>query len=470
MASQSTLPPRTFGLRSNQTLNLGELIDILTFQSKAHTSLTDIRRHADWMCVLVNFGCLIFAILQGFYLGVVSEAFTWGVPIFLTSLAVTRAGAGNTWTMHLNGWLLVAMAALHVQLGKGMVEYHFSFYMLLPMMLMYRDPKPLLTMGLVILLHHLLFDMLQRSGFQAYVFSGDFSGFHAIALHAFYIAVFVIILSFLAHTLRQHATTAQEATELLSHLDKETGVNFKIRAVADEEGKVSRFGKVFNDYADNMSFIVSAFRMLRADIRELTDIASELGADNTFQLTQNAKASNNLRDFVHKLGSQTKQAQSSAELSKKITDDCFDLINELNLSSDLLSKITQQSFQAHQHIQQLLPELAGDSVLQSKLLTISAGLDHLAERTQSFMSKMDSFKGGLNAIENQAVSMDRSTNQWIEEGHSNQRRGWEVLGAMETMQSRTENAFNALNNTVETIMRSGDVVREMERRLSRFDV
>lgn len=470
MASQSTLPTRPFGTRSDQSLNLRELIDILTFQSKAHISLTDIRRHADWMCVLVNFGCLVFALLQGFYLGVVDEALTWGVPIFLTSLAVTRAGAGNTWTMHLNGWLLVAMAALHVHLGKGMVEYHFSFFMLLPMMLMYRNPKPLLTMGMVILTHHLVFDMMQRSGFHVYVFNGSFSGLNAIALHAFYIAVFVGILCFLAVTLRQHAATAQEAAELLGHLDKETGVNFKIRAAADQEGKVSRFGKVFNDYADNMSFIVSAFRMLRADIRELTDIASELGADNTFQLTQSAKASNNLRDFVHKLGSQTKQAQSSAELSKKITDDCFDLINELNLSSDLLSKITQQTFQAHQQIQQLLPELANDAVLQNKLLTINAGLDHLAERTQSFMSKMDSLKGGLNAIENQAVSMDRSTNQWIEEGHSNQRRGWEVLGAMETMQSRTENAFNALNNTIETIMRSGDVVREMERRLSRFDV
>jgi len=454
----------------SKSLNFSELFEILTFQSKAHTSLEDIRRHADWVCVLVNFGCLVFALVQGFGLGVMKEALSWGIPIFLTSLAITRAGAGNRWTMHLNGWLLVAMAALHVHLGRGMVEYHFSFFMLLPVMLTYRDPRPLWSMGLVIVIHHLLFDALQRAGFECYIFRGPFSGMPAIMLHGFYITVFAGILSFLAYTLRQHAVAAQETAELLGYLDKETGINFRHRVQADEEGKVSRFGQVFNDYADNMNFIVSAFRMLREDIRELTHIASELGADNTFQLTQNAKASNNLRDFVHKLGSQTKQAQVSAELSKKITEDSFDLINQLNQSTELLGKITQQAFQVNQQIQHILPDVQHQEILHNKLLTASAGLDYLAERTQSFMSKMDSFKGGLDAIENQTLSLDRSTHEWIEEGHANQRRGWEVLGAMESMQARTESAFNAVTNTVETIMRSAEVVREMERRLSRFDI
>ena len=97
-------------------------------------------------------------------------------------------------------------------------------------------------------------------------------------------------------------------------------------------------------------------------------------------------------------------------------------------------------------------------------------LDSLNERTNAFMAKMDVLKSGLSAIENQVVSIDRATHQWVENGHGNQRQGWEVLGAMEGMQSRTEIAFKTLGNTVQTILRSDELMREMEKRLSRFDV
>jgi len=455
-----------FGANTTQPLRT-----VLNIQTSTHTSLLELRKHADWICVLVNLGGLLFALAQGWTLGVMGEALTWGLPIFLSALAVTRAGAGNTWTMHLNGWLLVAMAALHVHLGRGMAEYHFSFFMLLPVLLMYRDPRPLITTGVMIALHHVLFDMLQRAGFECYVFRGPFSGMPAVALHGFYVLVFVSVLCVMAHILRQHALVAEETANLLGNLDRQTGVNFKMRAEPGPTGQVSRFGKVFNEYADNMSFIVSAFRMLRTDITELTEIAHELGKDNNFQLTQSAKASNNLRDFLHRLGNQTKHAQHSADQSRKMTEDCFDLINELNQSSDVLIKMSKQVFEAHQQVVQSLQTPHGDSdAMRTRLQTLAGSLDHLGERTQVFLSKMESVKGGLSAIENQAVTLDRNMHQAIEDSHSNQRRGWEVLGAMESMQGRTERAFTALNDTVETILRAGDVVREMETRLSRFDV
>ncbi|MEK9817924.1 MAG: hypothetical protein VW447_12625, partial [Limnobacter sp.] len=97
-------------------------------------------------------------------------------------------------------------------------------------------------------------------------------------------------------------------------------------------------------------------------------------------------------------------------------------------------------------------------------------LDNLNERTNGFMARMDVLKSGLSAIENQLVSIDRATHQWVENGHGNQRQGWEVLGAMEGMQARTESAFRTLASTVQTILRSDELMREMEKRLSRFDV
>ncbi|HEX4842500.1 MAG TPA: hypothetical protein VFV57_02425 [Limnobacter sp.] len=448
------------------------LLQSLTNFSPAVTALGDIRKQADWICVLVGFACLVFALVEGWAYNNFDQALIWGLPLFLVGVAVTRFAPGNAWTMHAHAALLVGMGALHVHLARGLTEYHFSFFMLLPVMLAYRDARPLITMGMMIVVHHLVFDLLQQAGYECYVFLGPFAGLPAVALHGFYVAVEVCILSLIAHTLRQHAMVAAESAQLLSYLDKDRGVNLRIRAQPDEHGVVSTTGRVFNEYADNMSFIVAAFKMLRTDVRELSQIAKELGVDNSMQIEDSAVASKSLRDFVQNLGSQTRMGQSTAELSKKITDDCFDLLNELNQSLEQLHKISKQAFDSHQLLNAIQRETSPhlNAATAQQMASALALLDSLNERTQAFMAKMDLLKSGLSAIENQVVSVDRATHQWVENGHGNQRQGWEVLGAMESMQARAENALRTLNSTVQTILRSDDLMRELERRLSRFDV
>lgn len=447
-------------------------LDKLSGANSSSSDMAVIRTQADWLCVVVSFICLIFAVLEGVAYSNVSEALIWGVPLFLASVALAKLYAGEPWVMHANATLLVGMGALHVHIARGLLEYHFSFFMLLPVMLAYRDTRPLITMGLVIIIHHIVFDMLQQAGFECYIFRGPFAGLPAVALHSFYVTVEVLLLSFIAQTLRQHALAAEESSRLLACLNKENGINLRMRAVADEHGKVSATGLAFNDYADNMAFVVASFKMLRTDIRELSTIAKMLGTDNSHQMEESSQASRKLREFVQSLGNQTRLGQSTAEQSKKVTEDCFDLINELNQSLEYLHKISKQAFDSSQQLQILHKDIQSQlpGTAAQQLHTALGTLDNLNERTNEFMAKMDVLKSGLSAIENQAVSIDRATHQWVEDGHGNQREGWEVLGAMEGMQAHTENAFRTLTNTVQTILRSDELMREMEKRLSRFDV
>jgi hypothetical protein len=436
------------------------------------TDFASIRINADWLCVVVSFACLVFAILEGMAYNNVAQALGWGIPLFLASLAITRWHAGQPLTMHINAALLVCMGALHVHIARGLLEYHFGFFVLMPVMLAYRDSRPLLSMGLFIVIHHIVFDMLQQAGFECYIFRGPFSGMPAVALHSFYVVIEVMLLSVIAQILRQHALVAEEGATLLNCLNKDKGINLRVRAQTDEQGRISPMGQVFNDYADNMAFVVAAFKMLRTDVRELSQIAKELGADNTQQMEDSSQASKKLRDFVQSLGNQTRMGQSNAELSKKVTEDSFDLLNELNQSLEQLQRISKQAFDSSQQIQALHKEFQKEltPAVAQQLHTTLGTLDNLNERTNGFMARMDLLKSGLSAIENQLVSIDRATHQWVENGHGNQRQGWEVLGAMEGMQARTESAFRTLASTVQTILRSDELMREMEKRLSRFDI
>jgi len=453
-------------------LSLSAILGKLSGAALNSTDHQSIRANADWLCVVVSFACLLMAIAEGLVYRNVDEALTWGVPLFLASFVITKLRAGKTSTMHLHAALLVGMGALHVHIARGLLEFHFSFFMLLPVMLAYRDARPLMSMGAFILAHHLVFDMLQQAGFECYVFRGPFSGLPAVALHGFYVAVEVLLLSMIAQTLRQHAQAAEESARLLACLDQEKGVNLTSRAVPDELGNISPVGRVFNDYADNMAFVFAAFKMLRADIRELSDVARDLGKRNSQQLEQSSLASRKLRDFVQSLASQTQLGQNTAEFSKKLTEDCFDLLNELNHSLEQLQKINKQAFDSNQQVQLLFKQAShADSATAPQQVQIATGtLDTLNERINSFMGRMSVLKSGLSAIENQAVSIDRATHQWVENGHSNQRLGWEVLGSTEGMQMHTENALQTLNTTVQTILRADHLMREMEKRFARFNV
>ena len=458
--------------QASEPIGVAAVLQGLLGNQQTPTNYSSIRVNADWLCVLVSFACLVFAILEGYAYGQVGEALLWGTPLFLGSFLITRYYAGHGVAMHINAVLLVGMGALHVHIARGLIEYHFSFFMLLPVMLAYRDIRPLVTMGLAIIIHHLVFDMLQQAGFACYVFRGPFVGIPAVALHGFYVAVEVAILSLIAQTLHQHALVADENAQLLQRLGNEQRINLRSRVQADELGRISPVGQMFNNYAENMGYVVASFKMLHIDIRELSHIAKELGADNNSQLQDSAAASRKLRDFVQNLGNQTRMGQSTAELSKKTTEDCFDLLNELNQSIEHLHKMSKQAYDSHQHLQSLHKDLAGQFTpnQQQSMANALNALDSLNERTNTFMAKMSLIKSGLSAIENQVVTVDRATHQWIENGHSNQRQGWEVLGAMESMQARAEAAFRTLGSTVQTILRSDELMREMDKRLSRFDV
>lgn len=456
-----------------------ELLALFNLSDSAGTSEEDLRKQADWFLLLVNFGAFVFATLVGMIYQQESSAWLYGAPLFLIALVLNLVRAGGAHNAHVHGTLLAMMAALHVHLARGMIEYHFGFFIFLAVMLIYRRAIVLWSMSGVILILHLVMDYLQQAGFECYIFRGTLFGLNAVLLHGFYVAVCATILSLLAAMLRRHAENALETAKLLERLDHGKGVDFLERAKPDSSGRVSRFGRMFNDYADNMTFIVAAFRMLRDDVNELRDISKSLGETNNLQMKEGSRAAEDLRKFVQELSSQAEQMKGCTSQTIQMKDDCFDLINEINQANEQLSRMAKQTFEANREIQALTSEVTagGESASASlgganlnKLMVAAASLDHLVERMQTFVSKMELIKRGLSAVEDQTVQMDRMAHQATEEAHSNQRLGWELLGSIEQMQASTEDAFKTLRDTVGTIVRASKVVSEMENRLSRFQV
>ena len=91
-----------------------------------------------------------------------------GLGLLLLAGAVVGMARGSLFSRLVLPVLAMAMVALHIQLGRGTLEFHFGVFVTLAILLVYRDWKPLLAGAASIAVHHLLFDRLQAAGVAVY--------------------------------------------------------------------------------------------------------------------------------------------------------------------------------------------------------------------------------------------------------------------------------------------------------------
>lgn len=293
-------------------------------------SLSAMRLAADRFACIVAAGCLLWALLIGYGFGTLYEAIALGTPLLGLSLLANRLAAGQKIAMYLNTLVLTAFATLHVHLSRGMPEFHFSYFVLMSILLYYRCIGPIVAFGAGAIVLHIVLDFFQRMGFDCFVFRGMFTGMPAIALHGSYLLAQSMFLAILANVLQKNALLAEETTSLIQRLtceNKNGVIDIRNTFRPDETtGEISPIGKAYNDYAENMVHIIGAFKMLKRDMISLTETASELSAFAKEQV-----------ETTQRSASQVKSIQKiSSDLTFKIEaggDDISDLKARLKAMS-----------------------------------------------------------------------------------------------------------------------------------------
>ena len=101
-----------------------------------------------------------------------------------------------------------AMVMLHIQLGRGTIEFHFGVFVLLGLLLVYRDWRPIVLGAALFAVHHLAFDRLQALGWGLYCTPE--ANLLKTLMHAIYVVVQTGIEIFLAAGLHRAAVEAAE--------------------------------------------------------------------------------------------------------------------------------------------------------------------------------------------------------------------------------------------------------------------
>lgn len=79
----------------------------------------------------------------------------------------------------------VSLVALHIQLARGMLEFHFGVFVTLALLLVYLDWRPIVWAAALFAVHHVVFDRLQAAGVGLYCITAPDLG--QVMLHALYV-------------------------------------------------------------------------------------------------------------------------------------------------------------------------------------------------------------------------------------------------------------------------------------------
>ena len=115
---------------------------------------------------------------------------------------------------------LTAMVALHIDLGKGTIEFHFGVFVVLGLLLMYSDWRPILLAAALVAVHHLVTDRLQASGIGVFCLATP--SVLKVMMHALYVilqtAAEIYMAVWMSRAAQQGATSAATLTDTLGRL------------------------------------------------------------------------------------------------------------------------------------------------------------------------------------------------------------------------------------------------------------
>ncbi|WP_372625879.1 methyl-accepting chemotaxis protein [Arsukibacterium sp.] len=147
-------------------------------------------------------------------------------------------------------------SALHIHQSAGMLEVHFGIFVLLAVLIAFRDYLVILVAAATIAVHHLLFMWLQMQGASVFLVPEQSLSFGIIMVHAAYVVVEAAVLMVISRQSYREATVGQSLFNATEQLLTSDGKVELIHRCADLNSKViNNFNAVFDTLQKTLSAI-----------------------------------------------------------------------------------------------------------------------------------------------------------------------------------------------------------------------
>lgn len=180
----------------------------------------------------IMFAAIALGAIAAVALGVVYQALglalAFALPLLLISGLMLWFAAGAIATRFVQCTIAVSMVVLHIQLSHGTIEFHFGVFIVLALMLVYRDWRPIVMAAGLFAVHHLSFNQLQAMGFDLYCLSQP--NIAVVLLHAAYVVVQTVLEVLIAVRMQATAREGNEMRALLAQVNRPDGLHLSMHS------------------------------------------------------------------------------------------------------------------------------------------------------------------------------------------------------------------------------------------------
>ncbi|HBH37433.1 MAG TPA: chemotaxis protein, partial [Curvibacter sp.] len=245
----------------------------------------------------------------------VEAGLAWGLSALLVGLALGIYVVCRGTFLSSMGLTLIQtlFVILHIQLARGMIEFHFGVFVTLALVLVYRDWRPIVFSAVTFAVHHVLFDRLQAAGFGLYCLSQP--NFGVIVIHAIYVVIQTALEVLLAIKMAHMGRQGAELGQLVSSVDQNDGI---VLAQATQVRVDTPLATVLQSTLARMDTVVASIRGTTASMEVACTEIAHGNQDLSGRTESQASALQQTAASMEQLSSTVKQNADNARQANQL--------------------------------------------------------------------------------------------------------------------------------------------------------